>query len=427
MPTLRRATLPNGLRVAAFEMPEVQHVAIRLMVGAGSRDDPRDKAGISHFVEHLLFRGNERHPHEAALRAHMASMGARMNAQTAKEWTAIEIDVSARHLTAALGLLAEVLLTPTFNGLEVERRIVLEEMSHVYDENDGSIWTTEELGDTKLWPYNTLGVPVIGEPRTVLGITLADAKDYLARHYLAGGIVLSLAGGFSLDAIMKDVEALFGGLSPGVPLKTRTAPAMTNGALHLIENAWATRSSVRMIFPFHALARENMGGVLTMLVLATSGAGRIHDVLRSRSGIAYTGDAEILQLSDVGRLTIRADVKKENLPQLVQSVAKTLRDLRDRGPTPEELVAAKESYLLLLETIGDTAASAAQGIGLATLANEPSLEEEMELTRAATVEAVVEYARATLRAKTGHIVVYGPREEDDFKSSWRAFESLLGD
>src|SRR5258708_5422027 len=99
-------------------MPSAQHLSIPLLVGAGSRDDPRDKAGISHFVEHLLFRGTERHPNESAFRAHAASMGAAMNAHTTKEYTALEIDVSARHLRAALRLMPEMVLTPTFNGLE---------------------------------------------------------------------------------------------------------------------------------------------------------------------------------------------------------------------------------------------------------------------------------------------------------------------
>jgi predicted Zn-dependent peptidase len=424
---MRQASLSNGLRICAIEMPGVRHVSIRLIVGAGSRDDPREKAGISHFVEHLLFRGTERHPHESALRAHVASMGATMNAHTTKESTTLEIDVSARHVRSALRLIAEVLLTPTFNGLEVERRIVLEEMANVYDESDGTIWTMEELGESKLWPYNMLGIPVIGEPLTVLGITLDDVKQYLARHYRAGGMVLAIAGAFELDPLMKDIEALFGGLPPGAPERSRTTPGPKAAALHLVENRWATRCGMRMMFPCAGYGPVGIAGVLTMFVLGTNGAGRLHDVLRSRTGIAYAGDADIMLYADAGKLTVHSDVKKEKLPQLVEAVSKTLRDLRDRGPSPEELHAAKESYCFMLEAMLGTPASAAQAEGLALATNEPSLDEEIELTRAATAAEVWDWCRTTLRAKSAQIVVNGPREEDDLKSAWRAFETTLGE
>jgi predicted Zn-dependent peptidase len=299
---VKQASLPNGLRICAIEMPGVRHVSIRLIVGAGSRDDPREKAGISHFVEHLLFRGTERHPHESALRAHVASMGATMNAHTTKESTTLEIDVSARHVRSALRLIAEVLLTPTFNGLEVERR-----------------------------------------------------------------------------------------------------------------------------FPCAGYGPVGIAGVLTMFVLGTNGAGRLHDVLRSRTGIAYAGDADITLYADAGKLTVHSDVKKEKLPQLVEAVSKTLRDLRDRGPSPEELHAAKESYCFLLEAMLGTPASAAQAEGLALATNEPSLDEEIELTRAATAAEVRDRCRTTLRANSAQIVVNGPREEDDLKSAWRSFETALGE
>lgn len=424
---MRRASLPNGLRICAVEMPGVKHVSVRLIVGAGSRDDPRDKAGISHFVEHLLFRGTERHPHESAFRAHVASLGAALNAHTSKESTALEIDVSARHLRSALRLLAEMLLTPTFNGLEVERRIVLEEMAQVYDENDGSIWTMDELGESKLWPYNMLGVPVIGEPLTVLGITLADVKQYLAHHYRAGGMVLSIAGAFELDAIMKDIEVLFGGLPSGAPDKSRTAPGAKGGALHLVENRYATRCGMRMMFPCSGYGPLGVAGAVTMFVLGSNGAGRLHDVLRCRTGIAYAGDADLTLYADVGRLTVHSDVKKENLPQLVDAVSKTLRDLRDKGPSPKELHAAQESYCLQLETILGSPASAAHAVGLAVSTGEPTIEEEMALTRATTAADIREWSRATFRSKVAQIVVNGPREEDDLKSAWRAFEGTLGD
>ena len=406
-------------------MPHARHVAVRLVVGAGSRDDPRDKAGISHFVEHLVFRGTERHPTETALRAHLASLGARMNACTTKEWTSLDLDMSVRNLERALPVLAEVLQSPTFNGLEIERRIVLEEMSDVYDENDGSIWHVDRYADSKLWPYNALGVPVIGETRTVLNITLADAKEYVARHYLAGGIVLGIAGAVDLDALLPQIDALFGALPAGTPFKARTTPASVSGAFHHLELAGATRCYVRLVFPCVGLGPHDVRAVVTRFVLGTDGAGRIHDLLRSKTGIAYAGDADIVLHSDVGRFCLSSDVKKEKLPQLVTSLVRSLRDLREHGPRPDELAAAKECYLLALEAMHDAPADAALANAVNALYDDRPVEEEMELVRSVTPADVMEFANATFRSSVGHLVVAGPRDADDRRAAWQSFDGSL--
>lgn len=329
---MRRATLENGLRVVAVEMPHVSYVSLRLVVGAGSRDDPREKAGISHFVEHVIFRGTERHPHEAALRAHLASLGIRMNAFTSKETTSLDLEAPRENVLGALQVLSEVLTTPTFNGFEIERRIVMEEMNHAYDENDGTLWPLEMYADGRLWPYHGLGLPCIGEPHTVLNITLDDVKQYLGTHYRAGGMALGIAGGFELDGVMPDVRRLFGILPPGEPARIRRAPPAMNGALHWQDLPYSPRARVRMMFPFEVKsARDNVIAHMLQAHLCTPGAGRIHDALRSRTGVAYTGDSEIEVYSDCARFTIFAEVKKEKMPQMVGAVARTLQDLRFRG------------------------------------------------------------------------------------------------
>jgi predicted Zn-dependent peptidase len=425
---VRQVTLANGLRVVAIEMPQVKHVAIRVFIGAGSRDDPRDKAGICHFVEHLLFRGNERYSHEGALRAHIASMGGRANAQTGKEWKSLDLDVSARHLRSALSVMADMLLTPNFNGIEVERRIVLEELASVYDENDGTIWGLEELTEKILWPYSTLGVPILGEARTVLDISLADVQHYMARHYLAGNMVLAIAGCVRLEEILKDVERLFGALRAGISYRSRTAPALTAGASHLLEQHGSPRAATRLLFPTTGWGGPMEAPALLMsLVLAAHGAGRIHDTLRSRAGLSYSGEADAVLYSDAGRFTIDASTKKEKLPQLVTALARMLRDIRDRGPSPADLEAAKESWGLALEGISEAPAEAAVHVGIAVLEGRPLIDEHLAMARAVTGAQMAEFARATFRSKIGHLLVNGDRDEELLGAAWRAFETALAE
>jgi predicted Zn-dependent peptidase len=425
--TVRRATLENGLRVVAVEMPHVSYVSVRLVVGAGSRDDAREKAGISHFVEHVIFRGTERHPHESALRAHLASLGIRMNAHTSKETTCLDIDVPKENVVAGLRFLSEVLTSPTFNGFEVERRIVMEEMNNAYDEIDGSLWPIDLFADARMWPYHALGIPCIGEPRTVLNVTLDDVKQYLASHYRAGGMALGIAGGVELSAILPDVERLFGILPAGQPERTRRAPPLLNGSMHWLDQPYSPRARVRVIFPFEVKSpRDHVTAFVLHAHLCTEGAGRIHDALRSRTGVAYTGDSELEIYSDCARFSIFSEVKKENMPQMVGAVARSLRDLQKHGLTDDELAAAKLILLRDVRATNDVAENAASHYAYATVREQPGPNEMIEIVPTITTADVIALARTAFRTKNAFVVVAGPRDIDDQRTAWQLFETSLG-
>lgn len=428
MGTVRRATLENGLRVVAVEMPQVSYVSLRVVVGAGSRDDPREKAGLSHFVEHVIFRGTERHPHEAALRAHLATIGARMNAFTGKETTSLDLEVPRDNVERALQFFSEVLTTPTFNGLEIERRIVMEEMNHAYDEIDGTLWPLDLYADARIWPYHGLGIPCIGERRTVLNITLDDVKTYLATHYRAGGMALAMGGGVELDAILPAVTKYLGILPPGQPERTRRPAATGNGAMIWQDQPHSPRARIRMLFPFTVKSpREFVAAHVLQSHLATEGAGRLHDVLRSKTGIAYTGNSELELFSDGARFVVFAEVKKEKMPQMVTAVARSLRDLRQRGLSGEELEAARLLTLREVRAANDVPEVAAVQYGHATVRGEPCPDEMVPLIESITMDEVVALARSVFRARAAFIFVAGPRDIDDQRSAWSSFEAALGD
>jgi predicted Zn-dependent peptidase len=163
------------------------------------------------------------------------------------------------------------------------------------------------------------------------------------------------------------------------------------------------------------------------LVLAAHGAGRIHDTLRSRAGLSYSGEADAVLYSDAGRFTIDASTKKEKLPQLVTALARMLRDIRDRGPSPADLEAAKESWGLALEGISEAPAEAAVHVGIAVLEGRPLIDEHLAMARAVTGAQMAEFARATFRSKIGHLLVNGDRDEELLGAAWRAFETALAD
>lgn len=414
--------------MVAVEMPHASYVSLRLVVGAGSRDDPREKAGLSHFVEHVIFRGTERHPHEAAVRAHLASLGARMNAFTTKETTSLDLEVPRENVERAVQFFSEALTTPTFNGLEVERRIVMEEMNNAYDEIDGTLWPLHLYADARIWPYHGLGLPCIGEPRTVLNITLEDVKHYLATHYRAGGMALGIGGGVELDAILPAIERYLGILPAGQPERTRRPAATGNGAMVWQDQPHSPRARIRIIFPFTVRSvREFVTAQVLHAHLSTEGAGRLHDVLRSRTGIAYASNSDLELMSDCARFIVYAEVKKEKMPQMVAAVARSLRELRHRGLTVEELEAARLLTLREVRAANDVPEVAAVQYGYATVRGEPCPDEMIPIVEAITMDEVVDLARAVFRAKPAFIFVAGPRDVDDQRAAWTSFESALGD
>lgn len=351
-----------------------------------------------------------------------------MNAFTTKETTSLDLDVPRQNVEAALQFFSEVLTTPTFNGLEVERRIVMEEMNHAYDEIDGTLWPLDLYADARMWPYHGLGIPCIGEPRTVLNITLEDVKSYLATHYRAGGMALGIGGGFELDPLMPAIRKYLGILPGGQPERTRRPAATGNGAMIWQDQPHSPRARIRIIFPFSLKsAREHVAAQVLQAHLSTEGAGRLHDVLRSRSGIAYTSNSELEIYSDMARFIVYAEVKKEKMPQMVAAVARSLRDLRQRGLTVEELEAARLLTLREVRSANDIPEHAAVQYGYATVRSEPCPDEIIAIAESTTMEEVVGLARSVFRAKTAFVFVAGPRDIDDQRSAWSAFETSLGD
>jgi len=203
-----KSVLDNGLRVITSTMPNSRSVCLAILVGAGSCYELKEEAGISHFVEHLLFKGTQRRPTSKEITQDIESVGGIINAGTDKEVTIFWCKVAESHFPIALDVLSDLLLNSRFANKEIEqeRRIISEEINMNLDLPQQRV---NMLIDELLWPEQPLGRDVIGYKETVSSITRRQLLNYVARRYMPNNTVLSVAGNIQHEEAMKQIEPLF--------------------------------------------------------------------------------------------------------------------------------------------------------------------------------------------------------------------------
>lgn len=313
-------TLSNGLTVLAVPMPQLASASVAVFVRAGSRDETAEQAGVSHFLEHMAFKGTATRTVQAINLA-AESLGADMNAYTDKDATCYYLEGLGRHAPQMLELLADIVLASTFapDEIEREREVILQECTE-YDEDPQQLAYT--LLDQALWGEHPMGRPIIGLPDTIARIGRADLVGHVQRHYVAERMVVAAAGNFDADAFMAQAERLFAGVPSASPRAAPDAPrhvGLAKGkrvpgvSQTYLQIAWPAAS--RSAHPHLAsLAATLFGGGMSAPLL---------DTVRERLGLAYSVGAT----ADVGDLHGAVVVDAITTPDKVAAFTEALSGL----------------------------------------------------------------------------------------------------
>src|SRR5512142_3568023 len=209
---IKRHVLPNGLIVLTEEMPHIRSVSIGIWVKTGSRHEQPEVNGISHFVEHMVFKGTKTRSAEAIARQ-VDSIGGNMDAFTAKECVCFNVKVLDEHLPIALDVLSDLVLNPVFdvNDITRERGVILEEIKMDEDNPD---YLVHEIFTQSFWKDHPLGKPILGTRETVRKFERPVVQDYWARHFYPGNLIVSAAGHLKHEEFVEQVCRHFGNL-PG--------------------------------------------------------------------------------------------------------------------------------------------------------------------------------------------------------------------
>ncbi|QXE90491.1 insulinase family protein [Geomonas subterranea] len=349
-----KKVLPNGLRLVSVEMPHLHSAEIAIYIKAGGRNDTPGKAGISHFLEHMLFRGSSEFASNLELEIAFEAIGGSVNAATDEETTCYFSRVHPEQIAEGVRLFSSMLLTPTLEGLEIEKRIITEEALEDINER-GEETNTSNLCSRLLWPDHPLGTPTIGFLESIKGITEEDLRRYLADHYVPGNALVVAAGRHDPAQFFEACERYFAGWSGGAAIPPVPANQVQQEPCSLFVKD--SDSQVNLQIAFRGFARQDkrlMGLRLIRRILSGGGSSRLHLSLREKLGIVYSVDASLSAYEETGAFAIELATAPENLVLAVSEVLREVKSLAFEEVGEAELARVKEGYFYDLEYSADS-------------------------------------------------------------------------
>jgi predicted Zn-dependent peptidase len=347
----RKDTLSNGIRVVSETLPKTRSLSIGVWVKVGSRHEPKELGGVSHFIEHMFFKGTRKRT-AREIATEVDSLGGEMNAFTSQENTTYYIKVLDEHLPEAIDILSDILLGSRFEPADVEkeRKVILEEIKGVEDTPDDFI---HELFTSTVWPDNSLGRPILGTRETIKAMKAADVVAYLEDYYVPREVVISVAGNFEHGRLIELLESAFGKLSrKGVP-KQDTAPVFRQAVI--VKKKQLEQVQVCLGCKGLQYTHDDRFVVMALnTILGNSMSSRLFQEVREQNALAYAIYSYVTAYRDAGLLTVYAGTDPANAVQAIGLIVKELRKIRDEGITPAEDKRVKDqikgNLVLSLET-----------------------------------------------------------------------------
>ena len=347
----RKSALPNGVRLVTETMPHVRSVAVGIWVETGSRAEPEALGGISHLIEHLVFKGTASRSAQEIARA-IDSVGGHMDAFTAKEHTCFYVSVLDDHLPLAVDLLADILRHPLFapEDIEKEKAVVLQEIKMVEDTPDDLI---HDLFAERIWADHPLGRPILGRWDVVKGFARDTLLDYFRREYAPGRIVVAVAGNAEHAQVADLFAAGFEGWEQPLEAQPLVPPTIHPG-VHAVQK---TLEQVHLVMGLPGVpdaAPDRHALYLLNDILGGSMSSRLFQEIRERQGLVYSVHSSQQAYRDTGLFYVYAGTDPANLGKVLHALMKEIRALKKDGITTDELRRSKDhlkgSLMLSLES-----------------------------------------------------------------------------
>jgi predicted Zn-dependent peptidase len=333
-----RSALPNGIRVISEAMPGVPSVTVGIWVENGSRFETEQQNGISHFLEHLFFKGTERRTATAIAEA-IDAVGGVLNAFTSKEYTCYYAKVLAENLPLAIDLLADIFRHSRFDPVEIdrERAVVLQEISQIEDTPDDYV---HDLFNLRYWPGHPLGFPICGRANNVQQFAQKDLLEFFGARYQPDRIIIAAAGNLTHPVLIDWVEREFGDLVGATGTNGGAPPVSTCGVFQIEK----TLEQVHICLGTSGVpqdAPERYAAYLLSTALGGGMSSRLFQEVRERRGRAYSVYSFLSSYRDAGYLGIYAGTSAEWVEEVVRVICAELRNLSANGLRTEELARVK--------------------------------------------------------------------------------------
>lgn len=416
MITCHRKTLPNGLRLIATELPHLHSVEIAVYLKVGGRYDSIGKAGLSHFLEHMLFRGTLDYPTTLELEAAFEAIGGSVNAATDSDSTCFYSRIHPDKAAEAVKIFASMLLRPTMPGIDIEKKIITEEALEDINERGEDI-NLDNLASKLLWPGHPLGMPTVGTLETIDGFTDEDLRSHMEKFYVPLNAVIVAAGRIDRNSFFAACAEHFGSWS-GEPEKSMIEATDDQTAPQTLF-AKDLDSQVGLQIAFRGFPRNDRRIApcrLIRRILCGGGSSRLLMSLRERLGIVYSVSAGISAYEETGCFAIDLSTAPENLTLAVEEVLKETSRLAQEPVHPDELVRVKNGYFFDLDYSRDSTYEMGVRYGWGELMGILRDIEEDQAEAAAVSPGILRQTAMTLFAPRNiNLVAVGPWKAADKK------------
>src|ERR1700687_5087327 len=337
---IRRQVLSNGLTVITEQMSHIRSVAIGIWLKSGSRDEDSEWNGISHFIEHMVFKGTETRSAEAIARQ-VDSIGGNMDAFTAKECICFNIKVLDEHLPLAMDVLSDLVLHPVFDAGDIarERGVILEEIKMDQDNPD---YLVHEIFTQSFWKDHGLGLPILGTRDTVKKFERPVVSRFYGHHFAPGNLIVSAAGNLDHENFVELVEKYFEHVKPAKNALHSPQPK-TFSRINLRNKKSLEQVQICIGVPSHPMAHERRYASYILNTLLGGGmSSRLFQNIRERQGLAYSIYSDLNPYRDTGSLCVYAGTSSAHCLQVIELIMCEFRRLKCEVLPEEELRRAKD-------------------------------------------------------------------------------------
>ncbi|HEV3152544.1 MAG TPA: pitrilysin family protein [Candidatus Baltobacteraceae bacterium] len=406
----RKTTLRNGVRVITEAMPAFRSASIGIWADVGSASEAPEKRGISHLVEHMLFKGTGRRT-ARQIAEEMDGIGGNLNAFTDKETTCYYAKVMDQHLPLAVDVLTDMFLNSRFDPEELakEQKVVLEEIK-MYDDSPDEL--IHDLFIQTMWHGSNLGAPTIGFADTVTGLTPDDLRAHMQRRYAPNSVIVAAAGNVDHDRVVDEFEKAFATFEGQCELPLAETPVNTPNRLFRQKDS----EQAYVVLGTGGLSvRDERRYVLTVLdtILGGGMSSRLFQEIREKRGLVYTVYSFQAAYRAAGLFAVYAGTSPQNVGECVSVIGEQFASLRDTRVGDAELRLAKEHIKGSLTLSLESTSSRMIRLGRSefSLGRQLTTEEIEEKVEAVTAEEVQALAQELLREDRMGLCVLGPVDE----------------
>ena len=349
---IERAVLPNGVRVVTERMANVRSVTVGIWIGTGSREELPEQSGLTHFIEHMVFKGTKNRSAEQIARS-VDSIGGGLDAFTSKELTSYNVKVLDEHLPEAFDVVADLVRNPLFavEDIEKEKGVILEELKM---EVDNPEYLIHEIFSSSFWKGHALGRPILGTKKTIRTFDREKVENYYNQFYVPSNILITAAGNLSHRRLVRLAEDHFADLKP----RRRRAPeAPPRPHAPLVFRNKNSLEQVHLYLGVPSISMPHKSRFAAYILNAILGGGmssRLFQNIREKQGLAYSVYSELTMYRDAGCMLVYAGTSQKSAGKVIESVVKELGEIATHKVSSEEMRRAKDhlkgSYVLGLES-----------------------------------------------------------------------------